>query len=197
MKFQDDSIDLYGGAQMARSRYPSIPAIEYVRAGQAWLNAHPKRQAVAAEKEDFFRLNHRLYRHLVWWGFSETARRGGYQPEDIYFYNLDVIENVLPGLWDDNYTGLPEQYEEVRQKRDAAEGNNWPALLGDVSVAFARASVWSRDLLFGHFALGVPTDSVDVDTALRELRDLLGGARPQGCPRECEECGYGASTEVS
>lgn len=186
---EDPYLNVYGCAKTAMRRYPTVPLLDYVRAGHEWVAGHPLRWAKALEDNNFQAFNRRVLGHLEAWGLSETARRNGFRAEDVYFYGLDVIANVLPGLWDENYSGLPAEFEEVRQKRDAAEGNNWPVLLADVTRAYASSPDWAKEALFCQYGIGVAQSHEDTEAALIKLRDLLGGARPQGCSRACEECG--------
>lgn len=188
----DPYLHTYAMAKNAQRRYPLVPLLDYVRTGHEWVSGHPKALRAYLDTDGSTFYYRRLQGHLEAFGLRETSHHNGFRVEDVYFYNLDVIAGVLPGLWDENYNGLPAEYEEIRAKRDAAEGNNWPALLADVGSAFKRASDETREVLFAEYALGQQWhDPGAVEYHLRRMRDLLGGARPQGCPNDCEECGNG------
>lgn len=186
----DPGLLAYSTAKKVQSRFPTVAPIELIRDGHEWLQQHPKRLEKAREDDAaYFRLEKQLRGHIESQAVARIAKANGYEPHDVYFFNTDVISGVLPGLFDDGYVGITQEREEVHVKRDAAEGNNWPALLGDVGAAFKRCSDWTKVTLFDAYALRVEMPTAEVDEALREVRDQLGGARPQGCSRSCEECG--------
>lgn len=185
----DPTLYAYPAAQNARSRGAHSSTRDLVAEANRWLAQHPARVEKAVQEERTMRLFNQLVGHLRVWDSRRRAESLGFEPSDVFWYDLALISNVLPGLFSDQYEMPTEERSEVRSMRDAAEGNNWPVLLGDVGAAFKRCSDWTKVTLFDAYAMGISVSTTEVDTALKEVRDQLGGSRPQGCPKECEECG--------
>jgi hypothetical protein len=189
-----ESLDLavYPIARAARQRYPMANLGSLITEAQWWIELHPQRvESTLEDGEALRKAVGLLAGHVQTKALHQHAKACGWEARDNYYFGLDVIANTIPGLFSDQYQGVMEEREEVRSNRDAAEGNNWPALLGDVGTAFKRCSQWSKGVLFDAYVLGLPISTDDVDQALREVRDLLGGSHPQGCNKDCQECGHG------
>lgn len=131
---------------------------------------------------------------------KEKAAKVGYRPGDEFFYadsseSVEFLADLLPHALADNWPEKPPMDHhnggKVSGKRPPHEGGNWPAMLADVSAAYARLDANDRRLLglrFRHglklreigvaLAWSTQTASERIHQSLRRLLAELGGSSP-------------------
>lgn len=123
----------------------------------------------------------------------EKAAALGYKVEDLHFYSVSELRELLPLVWDEQawlpFWQRPDQ--EMRSRGNPAEGNGLIASLVDVSrgVLLLREvdrvliqqlyrSGWTEDQLAEEYGISTEALRKRHERALVRLRDLLGGPRP-------------------
>jgi RNA polymerase sigma factor (sigma-70 family) len=124
----------------------------------------------------------------------EKAKVVGYEVQDLFYYEPQIIEEFLPYILTDSYF-IPLGINDVNYKPDrnvVAEGNTWLAVRADISQAYEAIDERHQNVLrlrFGSLStsledvgneLKISADAARkrVDRAMKALIDELGGPRP-------------------
>jgi RNA polymerase sigma factor (sigma-70 family) len=125
---------------------------------------------------------------------KEKAKSAGYEVQDNFYYEPQIIEEFLPYILTDSYM-LPIGVNDVNYKPDrnaVAESNTWLAVRADISGAFEALEERHQNVLRLRFTslnttledvgseLSISADAARkrVDRAIRSMIDELGGKRP-------------------
>jgi RNA polymerase sigma factor (sigma-70 family) len=152
-------------------------------------------------KEDPNDVDVKIRRHCERYARTQKADRVGYKADDEFFYagpkgGTTYLSDILPFALSDPWPSRPDGMDEgdrVSGGRPASEGNNWFALLADVSRAYARLDHADRLLLHRRFhgryrlvdiaGMMETSDqwvSDEIQRALKRLLSELGGESPWG-----------------
>jgi DNA-directed RNA polymerase specialized sigma24 family protein len=121
------------------------------------------------------------------------ARVGGYEVSDLFYYEADVVEAMLPGILRGELTVLPVLNLGKTGKPPApSEGGNLMAMMVEINSAYSKLSIEDRTILFykyaesldfGAIAAEMKLSSEDAarmrhNRAIRKLIVRMGGFRP-------------------
>ena len=121
------------------------------------------------------------------------ARVGGYEVSDLFYYEADVIEAMLPGILRGEMTVLPVLNLGKTGKPPApSEGGNLMAMMVEIKSAYSKLSTEDRSILFYKYAESLDFGSIAAEMklpsedaarmrhnrAIRKLITRMGGFRP-------------------
>jgi RNA polymerase sigma factor (sigma-70 family) len=161
-----------------------------------WFLTHPKKVKhwqTELDSKQSIKLIARSLRNAAKDCQKEKAKVVGYRVEDNYYYDKQLLENLLPAV----LTGVREapvlsdlSYTNV--KKVASEGNNWPAMCSDISKAYNKLTKEQQGMIFLRYASGLEIGaiaselSITVDAvrmrinrALKNMLNYLGGNYPR------------------
>ena len=162
-----------------------------------WFVAHPRKYAEWSElkNKDKDKLIAKSLRNAALkYCEKEKARKSGYDPSDLYYYDSTVVEAFLPSIIAGTYS-IPVSIQDLNAKfgtGNDAEGNNWLGLRSDIAYAFDKLSEAKQNVLRLRFSIDSPDwallakdmDStpdgarMKVQRAVNSLIKNLGGWRP-------------------
>lgn len=158
------------------------------------LNEENKLQKTINEK----RISWQMRRHAERYARKEKAKKSGYQIGDESFYDTLVLAQLLPFVISSVIDGtVLEQAQEMindgqpRGQSAPAEGGNLLAILIDIKKAYLKLELEDKDILIQRYHnnltlqemaqyLGCAVSTADrrVNSSMRRLQNLLGGASP-------------------
>jgi len=124
---------------------------------------------------------------------KEKAKIAGYNVEDNYYYDKQVLEFILPAVLRGDTTS-PSMLELgfSATKKVASEGGNWFAMMADVDKALKKLNEEQFNIVYLRFGdgsdngtlakeLSISEDAarMRVNRAMNSLLNILGGARPR------------------
>lgn len=124
---------------------------------------------------------------------KEKARIAGYNVEDNYYYDKQVLEFILPAVLRGDATS-PSLLDLgfTATKKVASEGGNWFAMVSDVDKALSKLNEEQFNIIYLRFGdgsnnatlaqeLSISEDAarMRVNRAMNSLLNLLGGSRPR------------------
>ena len=170
-----------------------------------WFVSHPKK---LTEWESFSKKSAQnlLYRSLrnqaldycQYW----KSKSLGYEPSDLFFYEPDIIEALLPAILRGDVTEAPVLNLGMPGKPSApAEGGNMMAMMAEIKAAYLKLSTEDRHILYHKYAgslsyagiaeeLALPSDDaarMRHNRAIKKLITRLGGFRSYLDKDETEE----------
>lgn len=123
----------------------------------------------------------------------EKAKSLGYRVEDNYYYDKQLLEAILPGIF--NGSRVPPSLTDMgysNTKKVLSEGNNWLAMCADVEKCLKKISMDQYIILSYRFSDGLEINKIAEDLsvsqdaarmrinrALNTLLNMLGGNRPR------------------
>lgn len=182
-------------ASFARS-YRMIERDDIAQELRLWWIANPKVVTRYAEDEHGERkMTKALKRVADRFCRQEKARMAGYSVDDEYFYNTELVRELLPLVWsieDLTQDQRPDAREgKVRSTKPPNEGNNLLAMVCDVSMGLDKIDPAEADLLWQHYGLNedyselakayeVSKDAIKmrVHRAVEHIVEVLGGDNP-------------------
>lgn len=192
--------------QVARC-YRTSDRQDLVQQGRLWVLSHPQRMADWLEADDgeaWAQLDAAVRAEMERYARVEKAAVLGYELEDEAYYSADLVEALLPSVFDTEREIAPvHERDEVRGSTDPAISAVWPIHLADIGAAFDRAhmTVDERAAIRARYGvalndyeiartLSVNYDAVDpcIASGIQAMLRYLGGARPKPCKRSCKEC---------
>lgn len=198
---------VHGIAIQVARRYRTSSREDLLQQGRLWVLAHPKRMDYWLEQDDaeaWRRIDSAVRAELECYARYEKAARTGYALEDEAYYSTDMIEELLPAIFDPDREAAPVmERQEVRAPSDPAISAVWPCHLADVSAALDRSSMPgpARVLIGRRYEFGmsdpeiaeefnITTDEVAslIHSGLQAMIGYLGGSRPSSCTKTCPEC---------
>ena len=107
-------------------------------------------------------------------GYAEKqkADQSGYKIEDVQWYSIPLLIDLLPMAFDPTFTGesnTDENNTYTKGRRPPQEGNNLLVMVIDVRAALEQAAPWVRSAL---------RRNPQEPEALSQLLSELGGSRP-------------------
>lgn len=123
----------------------------------------------------------------------EKAKALGYRIEDNYYYDKQLLEAILPGVF--NGTRTPPSLSEMgysNTKKVLSEGNNWLAMCADVEKCLKKINDEQYLILSYRFSEGLEITKIAeelsvsqdaarmrINRAMNMLLNMLGGNRPR------------------
>lgn len=189
----------YTVARSVRRRWGTDLA-DLVSEQMLWLVRHQKQATEWMSEDDKGgkrRLMRSLYRAATRYAVKDHAQRTGYKPEDLYWYTLGSLRELLVQLSDER-DGIPRAgNDEARgTRRPPSERGDMLAIMADVQRGLKRVSDTQQELLgmvsagmtereiAEYLHVGRPAARMRVQRALRALQEELGGERPYLDPPE-------------
>lgn len=125
---------------------------------------------------------------------EERVRATGCQPSDFFFYGFDLVEDLLPALFDEGDWAVGHEVDDSvrRRRKSPAEGGDSVAMMVDISRGYNLLGDIDQQVLRERFAppgrtyeqladvwdVSVSTAHGRVRRALEHLIDHLGGESP-------------------
>lgn len=124
---------------------------------------------------------------------KEKAKIAGYNVEDNYYYDKQVLELILPAVLRGDSTA-PSMVDLgfTATKKVASEGGNWFAMMADVEKALGKLGEEQFNIIYLRFGdgsdnatlaseLSISEDAarMRVNRAINSLLNILGGNRPR------------------
>lgn len=163
-----------------------------------WFLTHPNKikfwEENHSEKDKNKLINRSLRNAAQKYCTKEKAKTIGYEMQDLFYYEPQIIEEFLPYVLTDSYF-IPVGVNDVNYKPDrnvVSEGNTWLAVRADISSAYEAIDERHQNVLrlrYGSVSttledvgneLNISADAARkrVDRAMKALIDELGGPRP-------------------
>ncbi len=123
----------------------------------------------------------------------EKAVKLGYRVEDLYYYDRELIELLLPATLTGELTAPAlADLGYTKNKTVLSEGNNWLTMCSDIDAAFESLQKDQQNILFLRYAnglepvqlsheLSISVDAVRmrINRAMKTLLTVLGGDKPK------------------
>lgn len=192
------------------SRRTYVERDDLLQQGRLWVLAHPIRMGEWLEADDdqaWRQMSQAIAAEMEAYARREKAASLGYELEDEAFYTIEMIESLLPAVFDPEREMAPVlERQEVAAPSDPAVSAVWPAHLADVSAALDRLPPGVQDCVVMRYAEDMTdyeiaatlwTRGPDIEVAevapmiqsgLQAMVRYLGGERPRPCGRSCKEC---------
>lgn len=181
-----------------RKRYPMVELEDLIQEQNLWFVTHPRKfkEWLALEAKERDKLIAKSLRNAcLKYSEKEKARKGGYDLNDVYYYNAKTVEIYLPSIINDSYvmpTKIKDLNNKVTEKGGVSDGMDWLAMRADISAAFDKLSEAKQNVLRVAFAdektdledvaLNISTTKdgarMKVNRAVASLVQNLGGWRP-------------------
>lgn len=162
-----------------------------------WFFEHPKKIKHWEKEHDEKNLSKLVARSLrnaaKDYCQREKAKALGYRVEDNYYYDKQLLEAILPGVFTGSRT--PPSLTDMgysNTKKVLSEGNNWLAMCADVDKALKKMSLEQWEILYTRYCNGLETTKIGeelnisqdavrmrINRALNTLLTMLGGERPR------------------
>jgi len=161
-----------------------------------WFVSHPRKltEWEALGKKSAQNLLYRSLRNQAL-DYCQTwkAKSLGYEPSDLFFYDIDIVKNFLPAILLGATDKAPVLNLGMPGKPPApAEGGNGMAMMAEIKSAYNKLSEEDKYILYLKYAnqapdalvastLGLPSDDaarMRNTRALKRLINKLGGFRP-------------------
>lgn len=140
---------------------------------------------------------------------KEKAKIAGYNVEDNYYYDKQVLEFILPAvLRGDNTSPSMIDLGFTATKKVASEGGNWFAMMADVDKALKKLNEEQFNIIYLRFGdgsdngtlakeLSISEDAarMRVNRAMNSLLNILGGTKPRK-ERDYKEEDNGEASDV-
>lgn len=195
----DGEVDLYATAAyvsnyLGRS-FPMVDRQDIYQEVAAWIASHEDKIAEYLElgKLGQNKLSKSMRHAALRYCQKEKAAHLGYETRDLYYYELSLIKNTLPLIWDDEaWVNPPSPVEEAKVKHRAPnEGNNYATTLADVSRAVSKLPTADKEMLRLLYEDGATIKEVAeildltvsatnsrLNRSIRKIQTVLGGAYP-------------------
>ena len=161
-----------------------------------WFYEHPRKVDLwhTLDKKDTVKLIARSLRNAAKdYCQKEKAKATGYNVEDLYYYDKELLERLLPSVISGDRTAPSlNDLGYTNNKKVASEGNNWFAMVADIEKAMSKLPEEQYDIIFMRYGDDCTVDtlaktlSVSVDAArmrvnraINNLMNYLGGKRPR------------------
>lgn len=198
-----------------RKRYPMVELEDLIQEQNLWFVSHPRKfkEWLALEQKERDRLVAKSLRNAVLkFSEKEKSRKGGYDLNDVYYYDISVVETFLPSIINNSYE-MPAKIRDLNfkvNKGEVSDGMNWLVLRADIDKAFNKLSEAKQNILRIRYTdekadwkeiapdMGTTADGarMKVQRALASLVQNLGGWRPFNDKETTEEA-TDTTTETS
>lgn len=171
-------------------RFPELSRQLVQVAVVRWFVDHPKLYAHIlnlpegkAEQE----LRHHLRNWALWRCHHLRAKLLGYEFEDLHFYSIGSLKELIPVAFFGGNAGRQRDPGEAAGPRRPSEGGNGIVMVFDVERALEMVDAHTRSVLYAAAGNGwrptggQPAEAWDreVRRALRRVQDVLGGPAPR------------------
>jgi DNA-directed RNA polymerase specialized sigma24 family protein len=172
-----------------------------------WFVSHPRKltEWEAFSKKSAQNLLYRSLRNQAldycqYW----KAKSLGYEPSDLYFYEPEIVEALLPSILRGDVTDAPVLNLGMPSKPSApAEGGNMMAMMAEIKAAYLKLNTEDKHILYHKYAnslsyagiaeeLALPSDDaarMRHNRAIKKLITRLGGFRSYLDKDETEQVG--------
>lgn len=177
-------------------RYQMVEREDIRQSLYQWFLEHPRKTAEwnALGKKSAQNLFYRSLRNQaldycqLW-----KAKSLGYEPSDVFFYEPDIIEAILPAILRGDGAEAPKLNLGMPGKPPApAEGGNMMAMMAEIKSAYIKLNDEDRNILYQKYAnsmtytdiateLTLPSDDaarMRHNRAIKKIITRLGGFRP-------------------
>jgi len=177
-------------------RYQMVEREDIRQALYQWFLEHPRKTAEwnALGKKSAQNLFYRSLRNQaldycqLW-----KAKSLGYEPSDVFFYEPDIVEALLPSVLRGEGAEAPKLNLGMPGKPPApSEGGNMMAMMAEVKAAFIKLNEEDRNILYKKYANSLTYGDIATELALssddaarmrhnraiKKLITRLGGFRP-------------------
>lgn len=143
-----------------------------------WFVTHPKKykEWSTYERKDKDNLIAKSLRNAALkYCEIEKSKKAGYKTNDLYYYDLSVIEAFLPSIITESYE-IPAKIQDLNfkfGKGDVTDGNNWLALRADIATGFYRLPEAKQNILRLRFM----DEQSEWSVVAKELKTTPDGAR--------------------
>lgn len=182
-------------ANYLRRSFPMVDRDDILQEIHMWIASHGDKveefldQGKLGENKLSKSMRHAALRYCQ----KEKAAHLGYETRDLYYYELSLIKNTLPLIWDDEaWINPPSPVEEAKVKHRAPnEGNNYATTLADVSRAVSKLPTADKEMLRLLYEDGATIKEVAeildltvsatnsrLNRSIRKIQTVLGGAYP-------------------
>jgi DNA-directed RNA polymerase specialized sigma24 family protein len=161
-----------------------------------WFLEHPRKTAEwnglgkkSAQNLFYRSLRNQALDYCQLW----KAKSLGYEPSDLYFYEPDIIEALLPAILRGDGADAPKLDLGMPGKPPApAEGGNMMAMMAEVKAAYIKLNDEDRNILYHKYANSMTYTDIAAELtlssddaarmrhnrAIKKLITRLGGFRP-------------------
>ena len=144
---------VYTVASLKHKEFPMIPKDDIVQEAWMWFVTHPKKTEEwdGLEDKDSIKLFAKALHNAVRkYCISEKAKIAGYEPDDLFYYRRDIVEELLPSVLNgDLQTSNNIDYnDKVKGASSPSEGGNLLAMQSDVSRAFSMLKEEQQNILY-------------------------------------------------
>ena len=137
-------------------RYQMVEREDIRQALYQWFLEHPRKTAEwnglgkkSAQNLFYRSLRNQALDYCQLW----KAKSLGYEPSDLYFYEPDIIEALLPAILRGDGAEAPKLNLGMPGKPPApAEGGNMMAMMAEVKAAFIKLNDEDRNILYNKYA---------------------------------------------
>jgi RNA polymerase sigma factor (sigma-70 family) len=189
--------NLVGGIAYEFSRkYHMVDAADVRQELWVWFLEHPNKVKTWEELDikQSTRLIARSLRNAAKdYCQREKARSGGYNVNDNYYYDRQVVERFLPAVMRGDMSAPSlKDLGFSNNKQVASEGGNWFAMMADIERALNKLIDEQKVVIYLRFGdgcdnatlakeLSISEDAarMRVNRAMNNLMNILGGSRPQ------------------
>jgi DNA-directed RNA polymerase specialized sigma24 family protein len=177
-------------------KYPMVELSDIKQALYQWFVEHPNKldEWEAIGEKDAKNLIYRSLRNdALDYCQKWKAKTLGYEPDDVYYYESDIVEAILPSVLRGEY-GVTHKLNLGRPGKPSApnEGGNLQILMFEIDSAYWKLSKEDKKILFFRYAESsdfkeianiLSLGSEDAarmrhNRAIKRLVDKLGGYKP-------------------
>ena len=177
-------------------RYQMVEREDIRQALYQWFLEHPRKTAEwnglgkkSAQNLFYRSLRNQALDYCQLW----KAKSLGYEPSDLYFYEPDIIEALLPAILRGDGAEAPKLNLGMPGKPPApAEGGNMMAMMAEVKAAYIKLNDEDRNILYHKYANSMTYADIAAELtlssddaarmrhnrAIKKLITRLGGFRP-------------------
>ena len=178
-----------------------------------WFLTHPNKVTVwegLDDKQGIKLISRSLRNAAKDYCQKEKARIVGYNVEDNYYYDRQVLEILIPAtLRGDSTAPSMVDLGFTSTRKVASEGGNWFAMMSDIDKALKKLPEDQYNILYSRFCDGLDNSGLAselqisddaarmrVNRAINSLLNLLGGSRPRREKDYKEGDTYGESVDI-
>jgi DNA-directed RNA polymerase specialized sigma24 family protein len=177
-------------------RYQMVEREDIRQSLYQWFLEHPRKTAEwnglgkkSAQNLFYRSLRNQALDYCQLW----KAKSLGYEPSDLYFYEPDIIEALLPAILRGDGAEAPKLNLGMPGKPPApAEGGNMMAMMAEVKAAYIKLNDEDRNILYHKYANSMTYADIAAELtlssddaarmrhnrAIKKLITRLGGFRP-------------------
>lgn len=159
-------------------KYPYVPQDDLQQEMYLWFISHPRKfkEWSALEQKDSDRLIAKSLRNqCLKYCEKEKARVHGYDLNDVYYYDVSVIEAFLPSIIAESYE-MPAKIKDLggdSRSNEISDGMNWLALRSDIAKGYYKLPEYKQNILRLRYSREQP----DWTELSQELKTSPDGAR--------------------